>query len=386
MSGAERVTFATSVPRGPVAPVGLLALLLVWPAGGFAQAQDQAQDVGTEAYEVQRGDTLWGLAVQHLANGRRWQDIYALNRSTVRDPNLILPGQVLTLPSAAVAAVAERPVPSSQEDARPARSFQENPFAGPSVFDRSPDRGVTLGRFQVEFSGQEPLLSHSDFNGAPFIAMAAELDPIATTARLVGQNPLNLRLPATIPLNTQVVLLLRGLRVETGQELLAFRWRRRVRPHGRIAEPVAMLTVLEAGTDSARARVRQVFGAYEVGDPVILPPAYPASPPGALQMQESGITGRVLGFTTKHPLLGLSDAAFLDIGAANGVELGDEFAAFSTDVLDPGSASLTDALALLRVVRVREGTTTVVLVRLRDVGTAAGSPVRLVAQAVPSGP
>ena len=371
MSGAERVTLATSVRRGPVGRVGLLALLLVWPAGGFAQGQDE----GAEAYEVQRGDTLWGLAVRYLASGGRWQDIYSLNRSTVRDPNLIFPGQVLTLPSAGVAAVAERPAASSQE----------NPFAGPSVFDRSPERGVTLGRFEVEFSGEEPLVSRSDFYGAPFIATAVELDPIATTARMVGQNPLNLRLPATIPLNRQVVLRLRGLRVEAGQELLAFKWRRRVRPHGSVAEPVAMLTVLEAGTDSARARVRQVFGAYEIGDPVILPSAYPASPPVALQMEESGLTGRVLGFTTKHPLLGLSDAAFLDVGAANGVELGDEFAAFSTDVLDPGSALLTDALALLRVVRVREGTATAVLVRLRDVGTAAGSPVRLVAQAVPSG-
>ncbi len=383
MSGAERVTLATSVRRGPVRRVGLLlALLLVWPAGGFAQGQD----AGAEAYEVQRGDTLWGLAEQYLASGRRWQDIYALNRSTVRDPDLIFPGQVLTLPSAAVAAGAERPDPWPQEDPRPAPSFQENPFAGPSVFDRSPERGVTLGRFEVEFSGQEPLVSSSDFYGAPFIATAAKLDPIATTVRMVGQNPLNLRLPATIPLNRQVVLLLRGLRVQAGQELLAFKWKRRVRPHGNIAEPVAMLTVLEAGTDSARARVRQVFGAYEVGDPVILPSAYPASPPVALQMEESGITGRVLGFATKHPLLGLSDAAFLDVGAAHGVELGDEFAAFSTDVLDPGSASLTDALALLRVVRVREQTATAVLVKLRDVGTAAGSPVRLVAQAVPSGP
>jgi len=381
MSGAKRVTFATSVRRGPVGRVGLLSLLLVWPTGGFAQGQD----TGAEAYEVQRGDTLWGLAEQYLASGSRWQDIYALNRGAVRDPNLIFPGQVLTLPSAAVA-VAERPAPSPQEIPRPCKSCQENPFAGPSVFDRSPDRGVTLGRFEVAFSGQEPLVSTSDFYGAPFISTAAELEPIGTTVRMVGQNPLNLRLPASVPLNRQVVLLLRGLRVEAGQELLAFKWRRRVRPHGRVAEPVAMLTVLEAGTDSARARVRQVFGAYEIGDPVILPSAYPASPPVALQMEESGITGRVLGFTTKHPLLGLSDAAFLDVGAANGVELGDEFAAFSTDVLDPGSAPLADALALLRVVRVREGTATVVLVRTRDVGTAAGSPVRRVAQAVPSGP
>ena len=382
MSGAERVTFATSVRRGPVGRVGLLALLLVWPAGGLAQGQE----AGAEAHEVRRGDTLWGLAAQYLASGRRWQDIYALNRSAVRDPNLIFPGQVLTLPSTALAAVAERPAPSPREDPRPARSFQENPFAGPSVFDRSPDRGVTLGRFDVAFSGQKPLVSSSDFYGAPFIATAAELEPIATTARMVGQNPLNLRLPASIPLNRQVVLLLRGLRVEAGQELLAFKWRRRVRPHGSVAEPVAMLTVLEAGTDSARARVRQVFGDYEIGDPVILPSVYPASPPVALQREESGITGRVLGFTTKHPLLGLTDAAFLDVGAANGVELGDEFAAFSTDVLDAGSAPLTDALALLRVVLVREGTATAMLVRIRDVGTAAGSPVRLVAQAVSSGP
>lgn len=60
-------------------------------------------------YTVVRGDTLWGIARQILGQGggtptgaeisAAWQMIYATNADVVGDdPNLILPGQVLSIP------------------------------------------------------------------------------------------------------------------------------------------------------------------------------------------------------------------------------------------------------------------------------------------------
>lgn len=71
---------------------------------------DDRQDEVT----VRRGDTLWDLAASHLSPGATdaevataWQRWYATNRHIIGpDPDLILPGQVLTVPAAAEAAPA----------------------------------------------------------------------------------------------------------------------------------------------------------------------------------------------------------------------------------------------------------------------------------------
>lgn len=52
-------------------------------------------------YVVVPGDTLSGIAKQAYGNGRRWPEIHAANKSTLisDDPNLIFPGEVITIPA-----------------------------------------------------------------------------------------------------------------------------------------------------------------------------------------------------------------------------------------------------------------------------------------------
>lgn len=49
-------------------------------------------------YTVASGDCLWNIAKKTLGNGARYTEIYDLNRDKISNPNLIYPGQVLTLP------------------------------------------------------------------------------------------------------------------------------------------------------------------------------------------------------------------------------------------------------------------------------------------------
>ena len=49
-------------------------------------------------YTVKKGDCLWNIAKQFLGDGTRYKEIYNLNRDKIVNPNLIYPGQVLTLP------------------------------------------------------------------------------------------------------------------------------------------------------------------------------------------------------------------------------------------------------------------------------------------------
>jgi nucleoid-associated protein YgaU len=51
---------------------------------------------------VERGETLWELAEQAYGDGLRFTVIYSANADRIRDPDLIFPGQILTIPSTAI--------------------------------------------------------------------------------------------------------------------------------------------------------------------------------------------------------------------------------------------------------------------------------------------
>lgn len=53
------------------------------------------------AYTVAKGDCLWNIAKKYYGNGSKYTVIYNANRSVIGgNPNLIYPGQVLTIPAA----------------------------------------------------------------------------------------------------------------------------------------------------------------------------------------------------------------------------------------------------------------------------------------------
>ncbi|GAA4916022.1 LysM peptidoglycan-binding domain-containing protein [Nesterenkonia rhizosphaerae] len=55
------------------------------------------QPVGS-TYTVKSGDSLSLIALRKLGNAMRWPEIFNLNRSQIKNPNLIYPGQKFRLP------------------------------------------------------------------------------------------------------------------------------------------------------------------------------------------------------------------------------------------------------------------------------------------------
>jgi nucleoid-associated protein YgaU len=53
---------------------------------------------GGRTWTVVKGDTLWGLAKRFYDNGARWPQIFDANRTKIKDPHWIYPGQVFTIP------------------------------------------------------------------------------------------------------------------------------------------------------------------------------------------------------------------------------------------------------------------------------------------------
>ncbi|MFF3194241.1 M23 family metallopeptidase [Streptomyces misionensis] len=101
------------------------------------QHTPQSRAGRTEMYTVVRGDTLSGIAEdQHVPGG--WRPLYAGNRATVgADPDLILPGQRLTLrPANALAKAAQKHTEAAQKHTE----APEKPATAPEKHAKAPEK------------------------------------------------------------------------------------------------------------------------------------------------------------------------------------------------------------------------------------------------------
>lgn len=52
-----------------------------------------------KTYTVVKGDTLWAISKKFYGDGNQYNKIYQANTDKIKNPNLIYPGQVLTIPA-----------------------------------------------------------------------------------------------------------------------------------------------------------------------------------------------------------------------------------------------------------------------------------------------
>ena len=62
-------------------------------------AERQAAAKRGRSYVVRKGDWLSKIAAREYGTMTKWRDIYNANRSIIKDPDLIYPGQKLLIPS-----------------------------------------------------------------------------------------------------------------------------------------------------------------------------------------------------------------------------------------------------------------------------------------------
>jgi nucleoid-associated protein YgaU len=68
--------------------------------GGSHGTPPAAGRTGAATHVVRRGESLWRISAASAAygSGAKWPSIYDANRERIHDPNLIYPGQELTIP------------------------------------------------------------------------------------------------------------------------------------------------------------------------------------------------------------------------------------------------------------------------------------------------
>ncbi|MEJ8653656.1 LysM peptidoglycan-binding domain-containing protein [Streptomyces sp. MS1.AVA.3] len=104
---AEIRALNPGLPQTATLPAGTIVNLPAEASGVHTQLAAAApasaetgtsNETKTEPYTVAAGDSLSGIAQKKLGDGDRWTDIYAENKDTIHDPDLIYPGQRVDLP------------------------------------------------------------------------------------------------------------------------------------------------------------------------------------------------------------------------------------------------------------------------------------------------
>jgi hypothetical protein len=328
--------------------------------------------VSFRTHVVRTGDTLWGLAATYLGDGNRWREVLALNTS-VRGAQSLTVGDTIRIPASAVA---QQNIPGG-----PARAMVDT-FVPSWVTSqaRPPGRRTIFygvqpaGGFAPPDSSRRVAVDPSAPTGmyeamsAPFVSDSLTL---STMGRCVSVGPTSAAEARGPALSETMVIRPPGGASAADSRWLLVRQGPFLAGLGPVAIPtgVVRLTSPTQSGASAVAEVVAQFGFISCNDLVLPSPSVPARPTGNLMPVSNGPRGRVAWVQNESLLPSLAHALIVDIGAAEGVRLGDRLTIYGAD----GRAVVASA----DVVRVDHRSATVRVAHQSQPSLAPGLPVRV---------
>lgn len=340
-----------------------LLITLTALGGGAATAQQAAERVHT----VQAGETLSSIALTYLGSVGSWRQIYEANRDRIPDPDRIEAGLELRIPAAGAAAaaagevrtveVATRPAGRTPAQAAPRSSMQEAPRTPRTVFWT----GTTAQQSRMDTpllaQATEVALLRPTVPVDAFYSAGWLLEPGEATSGIgrlaafsVASGVRSTRITAQ-PFDRLHVTLAETGGLRPGDALMAFRVQREIKDVGRVVIPTGMLTVVRIEPLGAVVEVAEVYEALQLGDEVMTPAQFGLR---AGVFPEAGgpqVEATIVAFQRPHELHLLGDVMFLDVGARDGITVGDEFIGYAA----PSDGWAPEPIGRVQVVGVRDG-------------------------------
>ena len=290
-----------------------IVAILILP--GFAAAQ-QVERTPPPTHEVVAGETLWDLARRFYGNPWAWRRIYEANQDRIRDPDLILPGQVLTIPDlrGEVTAVTVQGPPAAQP-APPQAAEEER-----TIFyrDTSLVRGGVVRAEEVRYVAVPRDLTWA----APWLVPPGQQpERVGTITGSVAGDASR----RTIREYDRVRVTFDGPPPAVGAHLLIFRVGRSLEEAGSVALPTGALTLSDASDGTGVGVVTAEYDRVREGDYVGSPPEYHLEAGQYAQPVVDGERAMILGFAGTEVIHNIGSVAFLDVGTRGGVAIGDEY-------------------------------------------------------------
>lgn len=352
-----------------------------------------AQEPGTPSepasgreHVVRRGDTLWDLAKSYLNDPFLWPRIFEVNRDVVRDPHWIYPNDRLRIPG--LAAFGGAPGASGAEATGVALLPAEP--QRPRFYSPSPAAASSKAAGEVYIRGEAPEVTTPSvrpgvFLSSPWLATRDELTVLGEVVGFASREKTEAE-PGGVGgwIHRGERLYLRYGEApppEPDDRIMLVREGRRVEGFGRIVEPVAAVRVVERGAETMTVVVEQPLAPGEVGLLAVPLDPFPEAVILAPREAVEGPIGQLIEFEEPQPIPSITDRAFIDLGRADGVEVGDEVLVFLPE-RSAGRGYDTrlpaEPVARMRVVRVTERTATVQVVSLEQASLRPGLPVQVV--------
>ena len=344
---------------------------------------------------VQEGETLWGLSTFYLDDPYLWPEIYRLNTLVVEDPHWIFPGEELHLvpQQETVEAAVLVPVDSADAEAEAfggelaaqeleGQEIEEReppPIAETIIFRRGASvtrPGITMGGVRADFDRP---VRRIEFYAAGFLTEGEELPwgDVLGAAGSRASDRISTASSATIFEQIEIRAPESAL-YQVGDSLLVASVRGVISGWGNVVVPTGIVRVTTVSGRRVLAQVLTQFGVVLSHQSSL--PLEAFTDPGNVSPLpvEGGITGSVIRVRDRHPVPGQQNIVFVDFGRADGVVPGDIFEIVKPATVDPLPDAPQERIAILRIVHVRERSSSGMLMQLYRTGVVPGATVRLI--------
>jgi hypothetical protein len=324
-------------------------------------------------YTIKRGDTLWDISNTFLKDPFLWPFIWKENPS-ITNPDLIYPGNKLTIPSLApieramqTPAVAEQQAPARPETAEEAgeeglAALQRKQGTGAAPGKPGEEETLTTGKLIMPEEAATPIIDRYTMLSAGYVGDDESKDVIVG-----GQEEKNYFG------YDDVVYVTIGSKenVNIGDKYIMFNPLNNVKhpvtgkKYGKLIRILGILQITakkDAASGMYSARITLSFDVSGKGT-MLMPYQEPAPIYDTPQTKTKDISGYILEVMDGRTVNGQLDIVYLDKGSADGVEPGDRFIVYT------GQGKVTYPRSLVgetQVILVKEHTSTAVVRKSTD--------------------